>query len=354
MAAGIGKPDADGVEPSDLRPDTPHNLDPVDWGDFRRLAHGMLDDVISHLETIRERPVWQPAPQASRARFAEPLPVEERNLGDVLEDVRSHIMPFATGNVHPRFMGWVHGAGTPVGMIAEMVAAGLNMNCGGRDHIGLEVERQIVRWMQEAFGYPDGASGLVPDGLVDGEFPRRDRRQVSALGTETRRSGLAAAGPATRRLHLGRGTRLHRAGHGACPGLGSDNLRRIPVDASGAMSPDGLRAAIAEDRASGLLPFLVVATAGTVNTGAIDPLAEISEIASQEKLWFHVDGAIGALAVFSPALRPRLAGIETSHSIALDFHKWGHVPYDAGFLLVRDWRPAQASIFQSGRLSAAL
>jgi aromatic-L-amino-acid/L-tryptophan decarboxylase len=335
MSAGIGKPDANDVEPPEVESDTPHNLDPVDWRDFRRLAHGMLDDVISHLETIREKPVWQPPPQASRARFAEPLPVEERNLGDVLQDVRSHIMPFATGNVHPRFMGWVHGAGTPVGMLAEMVAAGLNMNCGGRDHIGLEVERQIVRWMQEAFGYPDGASGLFLTGSSMANFLAVIVAKISALGTETRRRGLAAR---DQQLIAYTSAEAHGCIAQAMElsGLGSDNLRRIPVDASGAMRPDSLRAAITEDRASGLLPFLVVATAGTVNTGAFDPLAEISEIASQEKLWFHVDGAIGALAAFSPALRPRLAGIETSHSIALDFHKWGHVPYDAGFLLVRD------------------
>jgi glutamate/tyrosine decarboxylase-like PLP-dependent enzyme len=102
------------------------------------------------------------------------------------------------------------------------------------------------------------------------------------------------------------------------------------------MRTDALRDAIARDRDAGLHPFLIVATAGTVNTGAIDPLREISEIALQEGLWFHVDGAIGALTTFSPALRHLCEGIEASHSIAIDFHKWGHVPYDAGFLLVRD------------------
>src|SRR5438067_1654628 len=125
------------------------SLDPTDWSEFRALAHGMLDDVISHIETIRQGPVWQPPAEETRARFHRSLPTGRRDLGDVLDDVRTHVMPFATGNLHPMFMGWVHGAGTPVGMVAEMIAAGLNMNCGGRDHVGLEVEQQIVRWMSE-------------------------------------------------------------------------------------------------------------------------------------------------------------------------------------------------------------
>jgi glutamate/tyrosine decarboxylase-like PLP-dependent enzyme len=119
-------------------------------------------------------------------------------------------------------------------------------------------------------------------------------------------------------------------------GLGSANLRTIGVDQSGRMDVAGLETAIAADRACRLKPFIIAATAGTVNAGAIDPLECIAEVASREDLWFHVDGAIGALAAFSPRLRPLLKGIEKSDSVALDFHKWGHVPYDAGFLLARD------------------
>jgi glutamate/tyrosine decarboxylase-like PLP-dependent enzyme len=119
-------------------------------------------------------------------------------------------------------------------------------------------------------------------------------------------------------------------------GIGSAGLRKIAVDKLGRMDARALENAVADDRAKGLAPFLVVATAGTVNTGAVDPLENIADIASKQGLWFHVDGAIGALAAFSPQLRPLFRGIEKSQSVALDFHKWGHVPYDAGFLLVRD------------------
>jgi glutamate/tyrosine decarboxylase-like PLP-dependent enzyme len=311
------------------------SLDPKDWDELRRHAHAMLDEILSHIETIRSKPVWQAPPEQTRARFHRPLPIEGRPIGDVLEDVKADIVPYATGNLHPRFMGWVHGAGTPVGMIAEMIAAGLNMNCGGRDHIGIEVERQITCWLGRAFGYPQGATGLFLTGSSMANFLAVTVAKVHALGPGSRVSGLRGS---DRQLVAYAAVEAHGCVSQAMElsGLGSENLRLIPVDAAGCMDVEKLRRAIATDRTEGAVPFLVVATAGTVNTGAIDPLSEISEVASSENLWFHVDGAIGALTVFSEPLRSRLAGIQASDSIALDFHKWGHVPYDAGFLLVRD------------------
>jgi aromatic-L-amino-acid decarboxylase len=311
------------------------SLDPTDWSEFRALAHGMLDDVISHIEAIRQGPVWQPPADETRARFARSLPAGPRELGDVLDDVRTHVMPFATGNLHPLFMGWVHGAGTPIGMVAEMVAAGLNMNCGGRDHVGLEVEQQIVRWMSEALGYPAGASGLFLTGSSMANFLAVTIAKTEAVGETVRRTGL---GHLDQQLVAYTSVEAHGCIAQAMQlsGIGSANLRTIAVDTAGRMQPEALSAMIATDRALGHLPFLVVGTAGTVNTGAIDPLAKIADIAARENLWFHVDGAIGALAVLSGELQHLFAGIERSASVALDFHKWGQVPYDAGFLLVRD------------------
>jgi aromatic-L-amino-acid decarboxylase len=311
------------------------SLDPANWDQFREIAHGLLDDMIAHIETIRQRPVWQRPSDETRKRFARPLPHQPRDLGDVVDDVRTHIMPFATGNLHPSFMGWVHGAGTPIGMMAEIVAGGLNMNCGGRDHAGLVVEQQIVRWMSEALGYPDGASGLFLTGSSMANFVALTIAKTEALGQSVRETGLRDS---DRQLVAYTSAEAHSCIAQAMQlsGIGSANLRTIAVDAAGRMLPGALRSAVEQDRAEGGLPFLVVGTAGTVNTGAIDPLAAIAEIASSEKLWFHVDGAIGALATLSDSLRGLFKGIEKSASVALDFHKWGQVPYDAGFLLVRD------------------
>lgn len=315
--------------------ETSTSLDPSNWDQFREVAHGLLDDMIAHIETIRQKPVWQRPTDETRERFARPLPNGPRELGDVLDDVRKHIMPFATGNLHPLFMGWVHGAGTPIGMLAEIVAGGLNMNCGGRDHAGLAVEQQIVRWMSEALGYPTGASGLFLTGSSMANFVAVTIARNEALGQSVRETGLRTC---DRQLVAYASREAHSCIAQAMQlsGIGSANLRTVAVDDAGRMLPDALCAGIREDRAKGLLPFLVVGTAGTVNTGAIDPLAEIANIASAEKLWFHVDGAIGALGVLSDSLRGLFKGIEKSASVALDFHKWGQVPYDAGFLLVRD------------------
>ncbi|NTV11619.1 MAG: cytochrome D ubiquinol oxidase subunit I [Zoogloea sp.] len=311
------------------------SLDPEDWQALRAAGHQMLDDMFDYLQHLRGRPVWQPAPPQARERFRQPLP---REPGDVVEAHRTFmesVLPYAVGNAHPRFMGWVHGGGTPVGMLAEMLAAGLNANLGGRDQMPVEVERQITRWMRELFGFPDSASGLFVTGTSMANLLAVLVARSATLGAEVRRRGLAECG-------AGLVAYTSQAAHGCIAqamdlaGLGMDALRRIPVDADYRMQLDALRAAIAVDRAAGLRPFFIAGTAGTVDTGAIDDLAALAELAQAEGLWLHVDGAYGALAMLSPELAPRLAGIERADSIAFDFHKWGQVPYDAGFILVRD------------------
>jgi aromatic-L-amino-acid decarboxylase len=310
-------------------------LDPDDWQRFRELSHRALDDMIDHLATIEQRPVWQPAPAATRARFDRPLPRKSRDLSHVLADFTSHIKPYVTGNTHPLFMGWVHGAGTPVGMLAEMLAAGLNANCGGRNHIGIDVERQMTRWFAEAFGFPRDASGVFVTGTSMANFLGLLIARSEALGPSVRSGGLRA-GPAQLTAYTSAQSHGCIAQALELSGIGSRNLRLVPVDAKGAMRLDRLRTAIARDRRLGRQPFLIVGTAGTVNTGAMDDLNGIADLAEAEKLWFHVDGAFGALAALSERLRPLVAGIERAQSIAFDLHKWAHVPYDAGFLLVRD------------------
>src|SRR5580698_3465329 len=139
-------------------------LDPADWPAFRAQAHRMLDDIIEYVENIRDRPVWQPIPDEVRSHFRSEVPHAPSDLGAIHQEFMRDILPFTTGNVHPGFMGWVHGGGTPVGILAEMLSAGLNANLGGRDHMPIEVERQIVRWMRQIFGFPETASGLFVTG----------------------------------------------------------------------------------------------------------------------------------------------------------------------------------------------
>ena len=310
-------------------------LDPDDWDAFRRQSHRMLDDMLDYIEHIRQRPVWQPAPDAVRAHFSSDLPRAGSDLADAHQIFMDDILPYALGNVHPGFMGWVHGAGTPAGMMAEMLAAGLNANLGGRNHMPVEVERQIVRWMRELFGFPDTANGVFVTGSSMANLLAVLVARTARLGVAVRADGLAAQ---QQRLVA----YTSRAAHGCIKqamelsGLGSAALRTIGTDAAQRMRLDLLQQRIEEDRCAGLLPFFVAGTAGTVDTGAIDDLQALSVLAKREQLWMHVDGAYGALGMLAPDIAPLLAGLEQADSVACDFHKWGQVPYDAGFLLVRD------------------
>ena len=318
-----------------LQSEKSETLDPQNWDDIRAQGHRMLDDMIDYAANIRERPVWTPIPDAVRERFHEKLPHQPCDLGEVYREFTDFIVPYATGNVHPGFMGWVHGGGTAVGMLAEMLAAGLNANLGGRDHIPVEVERQVVEWMGSIFGFPSEASGIFVTGTSMANLMAVLVARTAALGPSVRRRGLGNQGAVLTAY-------TSTAAHGCIAkamdlaGFGSDALRCIEVDRFHRIDVAALRARIALDRAAGLKPFLVVGSAGTVDIGAIDDLQALSTLCREEGLWFHVDGAYGALGILSPLLAPRLAGLESADSIALDFHKWGQVPYDAGFLIVRD------------------
>ncbi|WP_019937856.1 pyridoxal-dependent decarboxylase [Bordetella sp. FB-8] len=313
----------------------PDSLDPADWTALRRQGHQMLDDMFDYLATLRARPVWQPAPDSVRRRFSQDLPRRPSDLGEIHQRFMTEILPYGIGNVHPGFMGWVQGGGTAVGMLAETLAAGLNANVGGRSQIPIEVERQITRWMRDLFGFPASASGVFVTGTSTANLIGVLVASRARLGLQVRSRGLAAQ---AQRLVAYAAVSAHGCVAQAMDiaGLGTDALRLIPLDADLRMQPQALRAAIAADRQAGYTPFLIVGSAGTVDVGAVDPLPELADIAQHEGVWLHVDGAFGAMAMLSPELAPKVAGIERADSIAFDFHKWVQVPYDAGFVLVRD------------------
>lgn len=308
-------------------------LDPSDWREFRDQGHRMLDDLFDHLQTLREQPVWRPIPPSVRQRFRGPPPTAPSPLAEAHSSFMRDVLPYAGGNLHPGFMGWVQGAGTPVGMLAEMLAGGLNANLGGRDHMPIEVEREVIGWMRQLFGFPEGASGLLVTGASMANFIGVLVARQRALGEAGRRQGANGA-----RLTAYASTAAHGCVTRAMEmaGLGSDALRQIAVSADQRIDIEALRQAVQGDRRAGAQPFLLIGNAGTVDTGAIDDLDALADIAKTEGLHFHIDGAFGALGVLAPELKLLLRGLDRADSLAFDFHKWGQVPYDAGCILVRD------------------
>jgi glutamate/tyrosine decarboxylase-like PLP-dependent enzyme len=293
----------------------------------------MLDDMFDDVAGIRSRPVWQEMPSAARQELRSGLPREGADPASVYADVQRLVMPHLTGNRHPGFMGWVHGGGTPVGMLAEMLAAGMNANLGGRDHAPIEIERQVILWAAEMLGLPPETSGLLVTGTSIANLIAVLVARAAALGPAVRSVGVTDQRVAAYASAGAHGC-IVRAMDMA--GLGTDALRLVPTDRDHRMDIRALQDRIAADRAEGVRPFLVVGTAGTVDVGAIDDLAGLAELCRREDIWFHVDGAFGAMAALSPVLRPLVAGIEQADSVAFDFHKWAQVPYDAGCILVRD------------------
>lgn len=294
----------------------------------------MLDDMLGYIENIRERPVWQPIPDAVRNGFRSAIPRGPTELSEVHETFLKEILPYGSGNAHPGFFGWVQGAGTPVGMLAEMLAAGMNPNLGGRDHMPIEVERQVVEWMREIFGFPAGTTGL----FVTGTSMANLMAMVVARDAASRKNLTAYASSAV---------------HGCIAkamdviGIGRDALRLIRTNTRHQMDVAALEQTMEADRRRGFAPFLIVGTAGTVDVGAIDDLTALADVAQRQNVWFHVDGAYAALAMLAPELAPKLQGIERADSLAFDFHKWGQVPYAAGFLLVRHGRMHRDSFASS-------
>ena len=310
------------------------SLDPPDWNAARALGRDMVDEMLTWLETVRERPVWQPIPPAAREFLTEPLPREGQGLERVYEDFRRHVLPHPLGNVHPRFWGWVIGTGSGTGALAEMLAAAMNPNVGGGDQIANHLELEVLGWLKEMMGFPPTSSGLLVSGgsmanLVGLTVARNAKAEADIL-----EDGLAAA-PRPMVLYASRETHNSVRKAVGLLGLGRRALREIAVDAEFRIDVAALRRAVAEDRKAGRHPFCVVGNAATVNTGAFDDLPALADLCRDEGLWFHVDGAFGALPAISPALRPLVRGMDRADSLAFDLHKWMYMPFEAGCALVR-------------------
>ncbi len=308
-------------------------LDPQDWSDFRALAHRMVDDTVDYLASVRQRPTWVAPTAEARKHLQAPAPWQGQGAQQAYEEFLGFVRPYTTGNISPRFWGWVQGSGAPVGVLADFLAAAMNPNAADFDHAPALVELQVVDWFRGIMGFPRGSSGL----LVSGGSAANLTALTVARNTQI--EGMRERGVDNERGRLT--VYASQEGHSSLRkavevlGLGEASLRLIRTTDDYTIDLEALRRTLAHDRAHGMRPFCIVATAGTVNTGAIDPLAALADVCERERLWLHVDGAFGALGMLAPSLRPELRGLERAHSVIFDFHKWLYAPYEAACVLVR-------------------
>lgn len=324
----------------------PHEetLDPTTeagWEALRELGHRLVDEVVALHREVGDAPAWRPVPPEVRRALSGPLSPDGAGLEETMDAFRAHVLPYRLGNIHPRGWGWVNGTGTTLGAYADFLAAAMNVNCAGAQTGALYVEMQVVDTLKAALGWPAGGSGILVSGAsaanLVGLAAARDRAGAQppdgAAPVDVGCDGVGALP-----LVLYASEAVHNSVDRAVRllGLGTRSLRKVAVDEAWRMDVGALERAIAADRAAGLRPFCVVATAGTVDHGAVDPLEAVADVCARQGLWMHVDGAFGAVAALSDELRPLVAGMERADSLGFDLHKWMHVPIEAACVLVRD------------------
>ena len=288
--------------------------------EFRRLGYQAVDMAANYFAELPSGPVFQRMHESERqALMNMPMPSEPLSGDEILRLLGEQILPHPMGNGHPRFLGWVNSPPAMLAVITEILAAAMNPSCAGGDHAAIYLEHCVIRWLMNLVGFPiEGSAGLLVSGgsaaSLTALATARHRAQ-GQLGIDVRKQGVGNHA----RLRLYASREVHSCIQKAVEllGLGSDSIRWIEVDEDFRVSLDHLRRAVREDREQGWHPFCVVASAGSVQTGAIDPLDELAGFASESNLWMHVDGAYGAVAMLDPHSRPLLEGIERADSIEI-------------------------------------
>jgi aromatic-L-amino-acid/L-tryptophan decarboxylase len=311
----------------------------LDWDPARARAFAdrtaeIWEELLERLPSVPVAGRW--TAEQVRDAVAIPVPDEPMDDDDLFAYLREVALDWSTYCGHPAFVAYVSGAGTVPGTAADLLAAGINANSGGwrLGPAATEIELALTRWFaHEIFGLPEGAGGLITSGGAMANFIALKAARDNRAGWNVRRLGAHGGPPLT--MYLSSETHVVSSRAADMLGIGMDQVRSIPVDADYRVRMDVLRDAIAADRAAGVRPFAVVASAGTVATGAVDPLTEMADLCEHEGLWFHVDAAYGGPAMLADDLRPLFEGIDRADSIAFDPHKWMYTPQSGGCVLVR-------------------
>jgi aromatic-L-amino-acid decarboxylase len=310
--------------------------------EFRRVGHRLVDRIASFLAGIRTDPLTPgETPAELRPLIGRPpLPQEEAPAERLVDEAAELVLHHSLRNGHPRFMGYITSSAAPIGALADLLASAVNPNVGGWElsPAATEIEAQTIRWIAELVGYPPDCGGILVSGGNMANFVCFLAGRRAMLGEGVRSAGL---GGMPYRIYVSSAAHTWVEKAADLFGLGTDAVRWIPVDPAGRMDPAALRARLAADRTAGESPMMVVATAGTVGTGAVDPVRELAAICREEKVWLHVDGAYGAPAAVLPDAPSDLHALGLADSLAVDPHKWLYAPLEAGCVLVRD--PAHLS-----------
>src|SRR6266571_2943396 len=316
------------VAPADMPPE-----------EFRAIGHSLVDaiaDFYAHLPTASTASPLLPDEIRKKLGRRE-LPENGTNIEPVIDKFQKIFFEHSTHNGSPRFWGYITSSGAPVGALADLLAAAVNPNCGAwaLSPIATEIENECIRWLAQFMGLPGKWDGIVVSGGNMANIVAFIVARKAKAPWDIRTKGLTA--PESKRLVLYGSGEMHTWINKAADicGLGTEAVRWIPTDDEHRLRPDALRTQIEADRAAGLFPFMVCGTAGSVGTGAIDPLPEIARICKEFDLWFHVDGAYGAPAVALDDASANLKGLRLADSIAIDPHKWLYAPLEAGCTLVR-------------------
>jgi len=318
--------------------DREHSSRAWEWSadEIRRVGYRAVDLIADHLTRIREEPVFRPFPRDRARQFLEEgLPETGASADRLLDDFARDVSPFPFGNGHPRFYGWVNSPPVPIGVFAEALAAAMNPSCAGGNHAAIYVERQVLNWFKELVQFPATSMGLLVSGGSMAALTALAVARHARCGFDVRAHGLQGESP---RLICYRTAEAHACHQKAIEllGIGHEHFRVVPHNDALQMVPAALDVAIETDVAHGHMPIAVVANAGTVNTGAIDPLDEIADICAKHGTWLHVDAAYGGPAILSRSYAKNLAGLSRADSVALDPHKWLYIPVEAGLVLIRD------------------
>jgi len=311
--------------------------------EIKRVGYRVVDMIAEHLTTLPAKAVFRPVPRDMAAKRLDSGPPAAGDSPDaILDEFEKEIAPYPFGNGHPRFYGWVNPPPALMGIFGEALAAAMNPSCAGGNHAAVYVEREIVNWFKQITGFPAESMGLLVSGGSMAALTALAVARHVKCGFDVRAAGLQAGPHQFRFYKTGETHGCHQKAIELL-GFGHQSLRTVGHNRALQMIPSALLRTVEKDIAEGCKPIAVIASAGTVNTGAIDPLDEIADVCARHGLWLHVDGAYGAPAILSGRYAKQLAALSRADSLALDPHKWLYVPVEAGLVLVRDGEAMRAA-----------